>query len=240
MSGKRVASRTSAQLIPWAMTHSANSTNAHAIVAKAGANTPWVRVVVIGIVVIALAHLLDAPAWAHVRDPRIYERDWGRFLRILGFLPTWLIVAAAFRLNAGRGEGWRSRAGIMALAPTVGGICAELLKLVVRRLRPGQLSPAYHFRSFLDGPLSNVGMGMPSSHVMVAMSASVVLSRMFPRTRWLWYALVAGCAYTRVAAQAHYVSDTVAAAVCGWIVGELMAQWLQNKRPLEAIASSGR
>jgi membrane-associated phospholipid phosphatase len=194
---------------------------------------------VVAIVAVAAAHQVDAWAWAHVKDPKVYERDWGRLLRSAGFLPTWFIVAIALCAQDKGRTGWGWRGGMMALAPLAGGALAEVLKLFVRRLRPGAASPEYVFRPYLENLWSNRGMGMPSSHVLVAMSAATILSRLFPRVWWLWYALAAGCAYTRVAAGAHYVSDTVVAAVLGWLVGNALAKWGLNRKPPEALAPGG-
>lgn len=207
----------------------------------------------VSVVAIVIAHVLDVTAWTHIKDPAVYDRDWGRMLRSAGYLPTWFIVAIALwahdRPPVGTAShphdaerGWRlnrGRALAMALAPTLGGALAEVLKLVVRRLRPGDTSPAYVFRAFADGPFSNRGMGMPSSHVLVAMSAATVLARLFPRVRWMWYAMAAGCAYTRVAANAHYLSDTVVAAALGWFVGDAVTRWCANAKPPEARAPGG-
>jgi membrane-associated phospholipid phosphatase len=40
-----------------------------------------------------------------------------------------------------------------------------------------------------------------------------MLAYVFPRARWVWFALATGCAVTRVLARAHFLSDTVAAAL---------------------------
>ncbi|MFN7456396.1 MAG: phosphatase PAP2 family protein, partial [Gemmatimonas sp.] len=42
------------------------------------------------------------------------------------------------------------------------------------------------------------------------------LARLFPRARWVFYALAAGCGLTRVMATAHFLSDTVVAACVAW------------------------
>ncbi|MEO7997639.1 MAG: hypothetical protein ABI852_09345, partial [Gemmatimonadaceae bacterium] len=86
----------------------------------------WLVVAGISIVVIVAAHLLDAWAWAHVRDPKVYERDWGRLLRSAGYLPTWLIVAIALAAQDRGTPGWRWRGGLMVLVPTVTGALAEV------------------------------------------------------------------------------------------------------------------
>jgi membrane-associated phospholipid phosphatase len=195
----------------------------------------WRMALIVSLFVIAAAHVVDAWAWAHVRDAQVYERDWGRMLRSAGYLPTWLFVAIALWTHDRPRAGWHWRGTLVILTPIATGALAEVIKLLVRRLRPGELSPEYVFRPFSVDPWSNRGMGMPSSHVMVAVGVAVVLARLFPRSWWLWYLLAAGCAYTRVLARAHYVSDVVAAAAFAWLAADVMVRWGLRKRTL-AIA----
>lgn len=190
----------------------------------------WLLVVLISTVLIVAAHLADTWVWAHVRDPKVYERDWGRLLRSAGYLPTWFIVAIALFAQDRGTRGGRWRGGLMLLVPTVTGALAEILKLVFRRLRPGETSPEYVFRSFLDNPWSNKGLGMPSSHMMVAMGAAVVLARLFPRVWWLWYLIAIGCGITRLLAVAHYASDVAVAGVAAYIVADVLTRWGLAKR----------
>ena len=198
----------------------------------------WMVFVGVAIVAVALAHLLDEPAWRLLRDGRIYEKDLGRLLRLVGYLPTWLIVAAACWISD-RGTpsgsphgGWRG--GLILLAPTAGGALAEVLKMLVRRLRPAPEAFGYAFRPFSDHVVSTRGLGMPSSHTMVAFAAAAAMARVFPRTWWLWYLLATGCAVTRVLALGHFVSDTVAAAFLGYVVGVLLSRAGQFSRALPA------
>ncbi|MFM8517332.1 MAG: phosphatase PAP2 family protein, partial [Nevskiaceae bacterium] len=83
----------------------------------------------------------------------------------------------------------------------------------------------YAFRSFGDGPWSNRGMGMPSSHTLVAFAGAFALARLFPRARWVFYLLAAGCGLSRVMATAHYLSDTVVAASVAWGVVHALHAW---------------
>lgn len=192
----------------------------------------WLVFGAVSLVLVLGAHLLDEPAWRLLRDPRIYEKDIGRLFRVVGFLPTWLIVAGAVWLHdrgeyaAGResGPGWGWRGGLVLLAPTLGGTAAELLKLLIRRLRPMPDHFEYVFRPFADGPLSNRGMGMPSSHALVAFAGAAALARVFPRSWWIWYVLATGCAVTRIMAVGHFLSDTVVAACVGYAIGVLLSQ----------------
>jgi membrane-associated phospholipid phosphatase len=195
---------------------------------RAGA-VPWGRWLAVSVVAIVAAHLLDAWAWRMLRDPRVYERDWGRLLRILGYLPTWGIVALAlWQGGADRARG-ASRARLVLLAPLLGGVVAEVGKLLARRLRPDPELFGYAFRAFADGPWSNRGMGLPSSHMLVAFAGASALAVLFPRLRWLWYALAAGCGLTRVLAVGHFLSDVVVAGCLGGGVARGVAQWVHHR-----------
>ena len=179
----------------------------------------WIRLLILAIVAIAIAHALDATAWRFARLPSVNDKDWGRLLRSMCYLPTWAVIALGFWLQQCDHVRRTEYAWALVLGPGLGGGVAELLKLSIRRLRPDPDVFAYVFRPFADGLLSNRGMGMPSSHVMVAFAGAAVLAQLYPRARWLWYALAAGCAATRVLAMAHFLSDTVVAAVLGVLVG---------------------
>jgi membrane-associated phospholipid phosphatase len=167
-------------------------------------------------VVVVLAHLADPFAWRAWRLPSVYDKDWGRLLRSLGYLPTWGAIALAYWLQQrDRPKGPRI-AAFLLLAPALGGALAELLKLLFRRLRPNEQLFSYAFRPFSDAPWSTGGLGLPSSHTLVAFSGGAALARVFPRAAWLFYLLAA---VTRVMANAHYLSDAALAACLGWAVG---------------------
>ncbi len=185
----------------------------------------WLLVLVIAALTIALAHALDRTAWSIVREANVYEHDWGRLLRMMGYLPTWLIIAIGCWTFDYPRDGWKWRGGLLFGVPAIGGALAELLKLCVRRLRPDPEHFEYVFRAFTDHPFGNGGLGMPSSHTLVAFAGATALSRVFPRAAWLWYALAAGCALTRVLAVAHFLSDTAVAAVLGFLVGDLLSRF---------------
>jgi membrane-associated phospholipid phosphatase len=183
---------------------------------------------------VVLAHLLDRWAYANVVLPSAADRDWGRLLRILGFAPTWLAVAGLFWLESRRGEDGRElrvTAQALVLAVAVCGVLSEVVKLLVRRERPSATADLYQFRPFEVDPFSSRGLGMPSGHTTVAFAGAGALSRRYPRAAPLLLALAAGCGLTRVWAQAHFLSDVVAAAVgAGWL-GSAIAGRLGRARP---------
>lgn len=178
-------------------------------------------------VAIIVAHLLDPIAFRYLRVDNVYGEDWGRMLRVMGFVPLWLAGGAALMLHERTPlrRLFHSRGGLIMAGATLGGIAAELAKLVVRRLRPREFGE-YVFRPFTERPFSTGGLGMPSSHALVAFGAAAILSRIFPRARVVWWGLAWGCGLTRVASGAHFFSDIAVAAIIGWLVGA----WLWRVR----------
>jgi len=170
------------------------------------------RNVVIALALIALSLLADGWVADHVRFGRVYETDWGRMLRNFGYLPFWLLAAIALALQDRGSREWWRRAMLLAAAPTAAGIVGELLKILVRRMRPQDVGRAYAFRPWSDHPFSSRGFGFPSGHAVVAFGAAAILARLFPRARWVWYGAATACAISRLLAHAHYLSDVVAAA----------------------------
>jgi membrane-associated phospholipid phosphatase len=188
---------------------------------------------------ILVAHLLDPLAFRHVRLQDVYEEDWGRMLRVMGFVPLWLAAAAALALHdrTPLRRFFRARSGLLLLGAGLSGLVAELLKLLVRRLRPGEFGE-YVFRPFTERTFSTGGLGMPSSHALVAFGAAAILSRIFPRAWPVWWLLAWGCGFTRVAAGAHFLSDIVVAAVVGWAMGAWIWTWRREwHAPAEAAAA---
>ena len=173
-----------------------------------------------------VAHLLDAWAYAHLQMPQLAESDLGRMLRVLGYLPLWLVVALAMMLEDDPAKGavrsrWR-RGGLVMGAAVLGGVLAEAAKIVIRRQRPDAGVDGYVFRPWSEETFHTGGLGLPSSHALVAFAALAMLGYLFPRARPLWYALGAGCAYSRIASGAHFLSDVVASAILGGIVAWLL------------------
>jgi membrane-associated phospholipid phosphatase len=172
---------------------------------------------------IALAVVLDRWVYDHVVYAGVYEKDWGRLLRVIGFLPLWIIAAFALWLQERDSEPRaKSRALLLLGSPALAGIVAELLKLLLRRERPEAHAGEYFFRSFGVRTFSTSGLALPSSHAMVAFGGAAMLGFLFPRTRWVWWSLAAGCAISRLMARAHFLTDVVVAAVAAFAVAALL------------------
>ena len=178
-----------------------------------------VRFVLLAVLAIVAAHLGDGWAWNHLVSRGVYDHDLGRMLRTIGYLPFWLLAGLALWL-----ESRDARRGLLlALTPGVAGLIDELLKILSQRERPALHDGAYVFRPFVGEWWRTADLGLPSSHAMVAFSAAWILCRLYPKASVVWIGLAAGCAITRVAAQAHFLSDVAVAAVAGMLVSE--AAW---------------
>ena len=185
-----------------------------------------VRTIILATLAIVAAHLADGWAWAHLAAPGIYEHDFGRMWRIFGYLPLWLLAAVALWLQTRN----RRAALLLALVPTAGGALCAILQVVIRRERPGLHDGHYVFRAFSDRLFNGVDFGLPSSHAMVAFSAAWLLCRIYPRAGPIWLVMAAGCAVTRVAAQAHFLSDVTVAAVAAWfLVAVVWQKWGETR-----------
>lgn len=200
----------------------------------------WVRASVIAMLAIVVAHALDGWMYDHFRIDGVYEEDWGRMLRVMGFVPLWFLAAIALRLEERPAR--TRRPWLIALTPAVAGLAGELLKLLLRRERPYALEGQYSFRPFDERTFSSSGLALPSTHAVVAFGAAAILSRIFPRAWPVWWTLAWGCALTRVAAGRHFLSDVVVAAVVGWAIGA--AAWslyrAKTAQPLAQLDDSGR
>jgi membrane-associated phospholipid phosphatase len=191
------------------------------------------RFLLLSLLALALAHLVDWWTAAHLVFPKLANTDLGRLFRIQGFLPTWLLVGCAlvlvdWPLRAVGGAWAAFRRGTLVVASAaLSGVVGEGLKILIRRQRPGQSVGGYAFRDWADRPFSTAGLGLPSSHVAVAFGALAMVGLLFPRARPVCYLLAAGCAFSRVAAHAHFVSDVTLAA----IVGIATAWWLWRRWP---------
>ena len=194
----------------------------------------------ITIVATAATFLVDKGVYDLFHAPTVYDKDFGRLLRVMGFAGTWVFLAVAVGLHEGRDPAHRAvarrRAWLLFWSPVIAGALAEVLKVVIRRERPGLNDGLYGFRPWDERTWSAAGLAFPSSHAAVAFGGAAILARLFPRARWVGYALAVGCGATRVLARAHFVSDVVLAAGLGWL-----SAWLLWRRfaPADGVRGSG-
>ncbi len=191
-------------------------------------------------VLLALAHLADAWAYENLLtwdEDRLGRRDWYRLGRVMGYLPTWVLLGAGLVLvdlvrvrrmppalpatGLKTPRELRVGAARLVLGATISGGFAEVLKLVIGRERPGPAWEGYVFRPLFDGFRDGSNLGMPSSHAAVAFGAAWALRRAFPGCGWVVIPLASWCAVGRMQAGDHYFSDVMAGAMVGWLGARL-------------------
>lgn len=208
-------------------------------------------VFLLGFIAVTLA---DRWLFVHVRVPSlpaVEGKDWYRMLRVAGYLPTWLVVgaivlaadgAAAGRTarsgvaRAGSPSTWWSRGVLLMLAPALGGLAAEVLKVLFGRRRPIDNAVADSVYVW-DGPFPTLrhladgyhgGYGLPSSHAGVAFAAACIIGRLWPGAGGPALLLAAGCGVTRMLAGAHFASDVYVGAAAGYAVA--LGVWAMHRR----------
>ena len=181
----------------------------------------------------------DQWAYVHASHRNLYDLDWARLLRLMGWWPTWGLMALTLWLHergsAATAPEANRRALLVAGSPAVAGLLCEVLKLLIRRERPESGAGEWLFRAWDDRTYSTAGLATPSSHTMVAFGGATMAARLFPRARWVFYMLAWGCAATRVLSHAHFVSDVTFGALLGWAVG--WGLWIEFGRPAKSSAS---
>jgi len=191
---------------------------------------------------LAAALLVDAPLAAWIRHSGVEQaiRQPGPLhaaaakIKLGGTYLT--VLAAAAVIGAIHRLRWR--AGVLVALSGAAALVNSLLKWVVGRTRPFRLpediaQPAPFilapFRGGLAGLLRDTNLSFPSGHAAVAFAAATALAALWPRARAFFYALAALVAVERVAENAHYASDVVAAAALAVAATRIIVRvWRQS------------
>ena len=86
----------------------------------------------------------------------------------------------------------KRRAWLLLGSPALAGLLCEVMKLLIRRVRPDVDAGQWVFRPWSDHTFSSAGLSTPSSHAMVAFGAATMLARLYPRARWVFYVMAWG------------------------------------------------
>lgn len=116
--------------------------------------------------------------------------------------------------------------GLLSLA--VSGLLVQVLKHIFGRQRPyadAELS-AHHFQPFIANYEFH---SLPSGHSQVLFTVATFMIALLPKGRWVWLAIAATLAMTRVTTLNHWLSDVFAGAVVG-MFGTVLTFRLMNYR----------
>lgn len=183
----------------------------------------------------ALASVLDRWAYGAFKSAdtaRAESRDWYRLMRVVGYLPAW-VLAALVAWILSRKEAIAARVSLalsMLAGAALSGAAAELLKLVIARERPGE-DARYVFRGLFAGFSNGSNLGLPSSHAAVAFGGAIAVSLARPSLAPVALLMAAGCAWTRLLSGDHFLSDVTGAALLAYAVAVPTCRALGIGRP---------
>ena len=101
-------------------------------------------------------------------------------------------------------------------------VVSYLLKISIMRLRPFQegLVPALQVGlHFIKDNFMTWNSSFPSFQAMFVFSALPVLSKEFKRLKYVWFIFACLVAFSRVYFGLHYLSDVLAGAIIGYLIG---------------------
>ncbi len=124
-----------------------------------------------------------------------------------------------------KNDTWRLAGIDGVVAHAIAGIAVQIPKHVIGRPRPRWT----HQQAFEFGPSFQVGLdAFPSGHAAASFAVAAVLARYFPRGAWLWYGVALFVAMSRVIRGSHFLTDALAGAILGFIVGYVWVRPLKE------------
>ncbi|MBU6413060.1 MAG: phosphatase PAP2 family protein [Planctomycetes bacterium] len=175
---------------------------------------------------------------------RLEIRDIYQVFRQVGHLSVWIVLAIASWILLGhtrhRPHQWFTPGLALILSPLIAGLCSELAKRLIGRLRPGigDESGAYVFKPLFSAFTDDSNLGIPSSHATVAFAGVFMLIRLYPMLAPLALPLALGCAITRLLTGAHYSTDVWAGMCIAYASADVIHRLLFPRTGTLASTSS--
>lgn len=101
-------------------------------------------------------------------------------------------------------------------------LVSYLIKIVVQRPRPFNLGIVSTFPSLAKNSYLVLDSSFPSSHAMLAFCTLPILSKEYPKLKYLWIILAVLIAFSRVYFGLHFLSDVLAGGLIGYFIGWFM------------------
>lgn len=176
----------------------------------------------------ALALPFDVPVASYFQR----DNDWGAIHDLVKLAEVFAhgfgvacILLTAYVLDVPQ----RRRMPRIITAVVGAGLSADLIKLMVGRMRPRAQVVDHVWDSFSgwfplfrlefrDGVSISNCQSFPSGHATVATALAIGLSVLYPRGRWLFAVFAVLGWIQRIESSAHYVSDTLAGAAVACLV----------------------
>lgn len=121
---------------------------------------------------------------------------------------------------------WREhkRRWILPLWFTLGisALVSFLLKVIVQRSRPFQLAIVSTLPVLAKNSHLTWNLSFPSFQAMLAFCAIPILSKEFPRLKYVWILFASLIAFSRVYFGLHFLSDVIAGGLIGYLIGAII------------------
>ena len=120
----------------------------------------------------------------------------------------------------------RKRRWIFPLWLTLGfsSFIGLILKVIIQRARPFQLGLVSLLPNLQKASHYVWNFSFPSSHAILAFCALPILSKEFPKLKWVWIGFAILIAFSRVYFGVHFVSDVIAGGLIGYVTGMLIVK----------------
>ncbi|MEK6829210.1 MAG: phosphatase PAP2 family protein [Nanoarchaeota archaeon] len=101
-------------------------------------------------------------------------------------------------------------------------VASFILKVAIQRPRPFQQGLIELSSFLIKNSYYTWDFAFPSSHTMLAFCVLPIVSREFPKLRYVWALFACLIAFSRVYFGFHFLSDVIAGAVIGYLIGALI------------------
>lgn len=180
---------------------------------------------ILGLVSLGLPFVLTSfDLWVYHRLLPLKSLPWEGIFEILVYGGHGVFLGALLVAMFGWGKWrrqrifiWSGQFGFVALLS--GGVVVQTLKHLFGRARPWAAGAGKLIGPTLAGGFNS----FPSGHSISAFAVGSVLGRAFPSYRFVFLALAAVVALSRVVVGAHFVSDVVSGAFLGLTVGAVVS-----------------
>ena len=98
-------------------------------------------------------------------------------------------------------------------------IVGFILKVSIQRLRPFQLGLINLQEFLMKNSYTALEFSIPSNHALLAFCALPILSKEFPKLKYVWLALACLIGFSRIYFGFHFLSDVIAGATIGYLIG---------------------
>ena len=103
-------------------------------------------------------------------------------------------------------------------------IVSFILKVSVQRQRPFQLGIVSVLPILEKASHTIWNFSFPSNHAVLAFCAVPLLSKEFPKLKYIWVVLAGLIAFSRVYFGVHFLSDVLVGGAIGYLIGALIVK----------------